>query len=150
VTKAPPVVRLVRTGSDEQGTPGRLVCDEIPGLALNTLELPWRLNQRRRSCIPAGLYTCAAVQSPRFGHVYEVRRVPDRSHILIHPGNVAGDVDQGWASHLEGCIALGERRGQIKTGSGRWQRAVLVSRPAVERLHAALRMRPFVLEVVGP
>lgn len=144
-----PVLRLVRAGSDDQGTPGRLVSDAIPGLALHTLELPWRRNQRRRSCIPPGLYTCAAVQSPRFGHVYEVRRVPERSAILIHPGNVAGDVDQGWASHLEGCIALGERRGQIKA-AGRWQRAVLVSRPAVDRFHQALRMRPFMLEVTGP
>ena len=32
---------------------------------------------------------------------------PNRDHILIHPANLAGDVDKGFVSQLEGCFAPG-------------------------------------------
>lgn len=70
-----------------------------------TLELPWRDNQVRVSCIPAGSYWCVKHTSPKFGRCFWVRDVPGRSEILIHPGNFHTD--------LLGCIAPGRRHTDI-------------------------------------
>lgn len=137
-------VRLIRGASTDQGTFGRLLFG--PNV-LHTVELPWRDNARQRSCIPAGSYRCALVNSPRFGRVYGVANVPGRSHILIHAANVGGDVDLGWDSQLHGCIAPVERLGAIKNTAGRMQRAGLVSRPALRRLMAWADGQPFTLEI---
>lgn len=135
-----PRARLVRMHGDDQGTPGIVVS---PGGWWHTLELPWRDNRRKLSCIPPGTYLCTVVQSPRFGRCYWVRDVPGRSEILIHPGNVAGEIPR-WKSHVQGCIQLGMRPGTL------WgQRAVLVSRPAVRAFCDAMAWRPFTLEVIG-
>jgi hypothetical protein len=133
-----PRVLILRDPSTEEGTPGVLVSESF---GCHTLELPWLDNARKRSCIPAGVYRCAVVQSPRFGRVYGVQNVPGRTHILIHAGNWAGQIPQR-RTHVQGCILLGERMGSL---SG--QRAVLLSRPAVRRFMAAMQGRPFELEV---
>jgi len=111
------------------------------GFSCHTLELPWRDNVRKLSCIPAGTYECVMVRSPRFGAVYHVRDVPGRSEILLHAGNLAGMLPR-FRADVQGCILLGERVGRINN-----QRAVLVSRPAVRRFNTAMRMKPFELEV---
>lgn len=67
----------------------------------NTLERPWLNNQTGVSCIPAGVYTCKRVKSPKFGNTFQVMDVPGRAEILLHKGNLASD------SH--GCILIGER-----------------------------------------
>lgn len=133
-----PRVLILRDPSTDQGTPGVLVSESF---GCRTLELPWLDNLSKRSCIPAGVYRCAIVNSPRFGRVYHVQNVPGRSAVLIHPGNWAGQIPQ-WRTHVQGCIVLGERAGTL---SG--QRAVLVSKPAVRRFMAAMGGRPFDLEV---
>jgi hypothetical protein len=133
-----PRVLILRDPSTEEGTPGVLVSESF---GCHTLELPWLDNARKRSCIPAGVYRCAVVNSPRFGRVYGVQNVPGRTHILIHAGNWAGQIPQR-KTHVQGCILLGERMGSL---SG--QRAVLLSRPAVRRFMAAMQGRPFELEV---
>ena len=51
-----------------------------------TLELPWKGNQRRVSCIPEGRYWVGRVNSPRFGWTYEVKDVPGRDAILFLSG----------------------------------------------------------------
>ena len=135
---------LTRGPSTDEGTFGVLAFGKQ---VVNTVELPWRDNVRQISCIPPGTYECAIVQSPRFGRVYEVKNVPGRSHVLIHPANFAGDAELGWTTELQGCIALGERRGRIKNPSGKMQRAVLVSRPAVTKLMSWAAGAPFTLEV---
>jgi hypothetical protein len=139
VNAALPTVHLVRGPSTPQGTLGRMVLPT--GRAWHSLELPWRDNMRKLSCIPPGEYRCVIVRSPRFGRVYGVTGVPGRSHILIHGGNLAGQIAQ-WKTHVQGCIVLGERRGAIEG-----QRAVLVSQPAVRAFRAAMQDRPFILEV---
>ena len=73
-----------------------------------TVERPWLNNQRGISCIPTGQYTCLAVNSPKFGHTFEVTGVPQRSEILFHKGNIDDD------SH--GCIILGESFARWTTG----------------------------------
>jgi hypothetical protein len=134
------VATLHREPADDEGTPGVLVAE---GRAWNTLELPWRENRRKLSRIPAGRYRCVWVRSPRFGWVYHVTQVPDRSAVLIHGGNLAGDVMRGFKTHVQGCILLGERRGRLGG-----QKAVLVSQPALRRFHTIMGQRPFFLEML--
>ncbi len=74
---------------------GEKMCD--------TLELPYRDNQRSISCIPAGEYS-ARLRYPResgsrdYLHIL-VKDVPNRDYILFHRGNNA--------SHSRGCILVG-------------------------------------------
>jgi len=139
------IVTLKRGNSTDQGTFGTLY---FGGNVLHAVELPWRDNARRVSCIPAGTYQCALVNSPRFGKVYGVKNVPGRSHILIHASNLAGDVYKGWITQLHGCIAPAERLGAIKIPSGKMQAAGLVSRPALRKLMNWAGGSSFTLEVV--
>lgn len=97
-------VNLTRFGAGDDGTKGNLSTD---GFACLTLELPWRDNTKGRSCIPCGEYVVTWGVSQRFGECYHVQSVPDRSSILIHAGNWAGDTGMGFKSDVEGCILLG-------------------------------------------
>jgi hypothetical protein len=65
----------------------------------HTVELPWKNNERRKSCIPEGTYKCKPHTSPKFGKTFWIQDVPGRSEILIHVGNFTSD--------LLGCIAPG-------------------------------------------
>ena len=65
-----------------------------------TLELPWKDNSRKVSCIPEGTYLCQAGVSPSNGNVIKVYDVPNRSHIQIHAGNFTSDI--------EGCTLVGD------------------------------------------
>jgi len=66
-----------------------------------SLELPWKDNEVRVSCIPAGEYDCVKHTSPKFGECFWVKDVPNRSEILIHPAN--------YVSQLLGCVAMGKK-----------------------------------------
>lgn len=116
---------------------------------VHTVELPWRDNKQQRSCIPTGVYKCAIVKSPKFGRVYGVQNVPNRSNVLIHSANFAGDVDKGWTTQLHGCVSLGMRVGQMRNSAGQMQSAVLVSRTAVGRLMDWANGEPFYLEITN-
>jgi hypothetical protein len=82
-----------------------------------TLEDRWFDNEKQISCIPAGKYKIRLHDSPKFGKVYQVCDVPDRSHILIHAGNTKEDT--------HGCILLGLMYGTLGT-----ETAVISSRAA--------------------
>lgn len=69
---------------------GKRLCDSI--------EPPWRNNQRQISCIPEGRYQLTHRLSLRFGHHFLVNNVPGRSAILIHAFNHA-------LRESRGCIA---------------------------------------------
>lgn len=77
------------------------VVNELGGVLFEfkALELPWKNNERRVSCIPAGTYQIIKHTSPKFGQCYWVQDVPNRSEILIHPAN--------YHHQLLGCIAPG-------------------------------------------
>ena len=92
-----PDLLLKRVDHREWGTYGVLVGPDGPFIV--TLELPWRENEQRVSSIPAGVYVCNRVQSPRFGNTFEVTGVPNRSKILFHGGNSTEDT--------LGCILTG-------------------------------------------
>lgn len=133
---------LFRGPSTDQGTPGILLRPDGFRIAYS-LELPWRDNARCRSCIPPGQYSVRCVNTPKRGDVYLVERVPGRSSILIHSGNVAGDVSLGLESDVLGCILLGQTRG-VRRG----QMAVLLSKPAVRAFMTEMDRQPFTLEVI--
>lgn len=68
-----------------------------------SLEPPWADNQRNVSCIPAGRYSIKKRHAPKFGHHLHVLGVPNRSYILVHPGNYMDTQKQ----NSEGCILTG-------------------------------------------
>lgn len=131
---------------DAEGTLGRLVGEGVPDTPV--MEPPWRDNRPCRSCIPPGAYIVAPHVSPRYGRCQLVTGTPGRSHILLHAGNVGGDVEDGWVTHTLGCLLPGSRAGRLVV-AGRPQRAVLASRTATRRLlewadgrHWRLEIRP--------
>lgn len=128
------VLQRLETGDD--GTFGRF-------LGWYTGELPWRGNAQSVSCIPAGEYAVVWTWSPRFKrNTYRILGVSGRDGVLIHSANLMGDAALGRRSQLNGCVALGERLGWIEG-----QKALLLSRPAVDGLETKLGRQPFILEV---
>jgi len=136
-------VYLYREPSTDEGTFGYIV---YRGDYWHTLELPDRDNQRSISCIPFGEYICVVRYSPRFKRLtFWLTDVEGRTFILIHGANFAGDVEKGYQSHLNGCIALGKGRGKIKNKFGKFQRAVLTSKFAVSQFMDRMENEEFKL-----
>ena len=123
---------LTRLESTDDYTLGQLIAD---GLAVHTLEPPWRDNARGVSCIPPGHYECERRKSPRYGETYWLLDTDPRQFILIHPGNVV--------RHTKGCILPGQRVGWLEG-----QRAVLLSRPAVREIEDYFGHQSFELEII--
>jgi hypothetical protein len=89
------VLLITRTYFPE-GTNGKLECEGK--LICNTIELPWKNNETKVSCIPEGKYFIQKRYSSKFKWHLEVVNVPNRSLILFHPANNA-------SKELNGCIA---------------------------------------------
>ena len=89
------VLFLTRTYFPE-GTNGKIQCEGK--LICNTIELPWKKNEKRVSCIPEGKYFIRKRYSQKFKWHLEVVDVKNRSFILFHPANNA-------LKELNGCIA---------------------------------------------
>jgi hypothetical protein len=106
------------------------------------LELPNRNNERQYSRIPEGMYKVTFAKSPKFGWVYQVTDVPGRGHILMHPGNYAGDARLQYKTHSHGCLLPCGKRGSIGG-----QRAGLISAPTVAALVKHFKKRSFMMEV---
>lgn len=111
-----------------------------------TLEPPWRNNERNRSCIPGGRYECVWHQSPRFGGVYRVTTVPNRSYVLHHPGNFGGDTEKAFKTNTQACILHGKHIGHLWNGK-RMQRAILSSRIAITDFIEIMKKAPFIVEI---
>jgi hypothetical protein len=78
------------------GTNGKIV-HEVK-LLCHCIELPWKNNERRISCIPEGSYSLKKCNSAKFGEHIEITGVENRNLILFHPANNA-------IKELNGCIA---------------------------------------------
>jgi len=89
------VLELSRTYFPD-GTNGKLECDGK--FICNTIELPWKKNETKVSCIPEGKYFIKKRYSNKFKWHLEVLDVINRSLILFHPANNA-------LQELNGCIA---------------------------------------------
>jgi hypothetical protein len=79
-----------------EGTNGRILYEDR--LMMYSIELPWKNNQARVSCIPEGKYELVKRWSLKFGRHLQVMNVSGRKYILIHPANEA-------LRELKGCIA---------------------------------------------
>lgn len=97
-------VHLHRISDIETGTYGILLLNNAP-LCL-TLEDCWLDNQPYISCIPAGTYDCVRYKSSKFGRVWLVKNVPERTGILFHEGNYAGTKGER-DGNTTGCILFG-------------------------------------------
>jgi hypothetical protein len=89
------VLFLTRTYFPD-GTNGKLMSEGK--LICKTIELPWKNNEKRVSCIPEGRYFIRKRYSQKFKWHLEVVDVQNRSYILFHPANNA-------LKELNGCIA---------------------------------------------
>lgn len=78
------------------GTNGKLECEGK--LICNTIELPWKNNETRVSCIPEGKYFIKKRYSQKFQWHLVIENIQNRSLILFHPANNA-------LQELNGCIA---------------------------------------------
>jgi len=78
------------------GTNGKLECEGK--FICYTIELPWKENEKRVSCIPEGKYLLKKRYSSKFQWHLEVVDVKNRNLILFHPANNA-------LLELNGCIA---------------------------------------------
>ena len=89
------VLELSRTYFPD-GTNGKLECEGK--LICYTIELPWKNNETKVSCIPDGKYFIRKRYSRKFQWHLEVIDVKNRKFILFHPANNA-------LKELNGCIA---------------------------------------------
>lgn len=94
-------IKIQREPENPQSTPGTMQIDGEPfGF---TIELPWKDNKPRVSCIPPGVYDLVITHSNRFGKkMILVLDVPDREGIRIHNAN--------FAHQLHGCLAVARKR----------------------------------------
>lgn len=94
-----------------------------------SLELEWHENIAFHSCVPCGIYPLVRRDSwygrKTYGYTYEIRDVPERSDILIHPAN--------WPHELSGCVATGETIAKL-----RGERALLNSGGTFRALKKAM------------
>ena len=88
-------LQLKRTYFPE-GTNGILTCEGK--IICLTIELPWKNNEKRVSCIPEGKYFLRKRYSAKFKWHLEVIGVKNRTLILFHSANNA-------QKELNGCIA---------------------------------------------
>lgn len=78
------------------GTNGQILIGSAP--VCYSIELPWKNNQRRISCIPEGRYELTIYNSPKHGPCLLLKNVPNRDMVEVHEAN--------WAiKELNGCIA---------------------------------------------
>lgn len=87
---------LISRNYHTKGTNGALHVNGKPFCF--TIELPWKDNAPKVSCIPEGSYNIVKRHSDDHGNHLLVQGVPGRSYILIHPANNA-------LKELRGCIA---------------------------------------------
>jgi len=113
-----------------------------------TLELPWRNNEPKVSCIPTGNYRAifrgANEGSGKYGNHYRILQpdgkteVSNRSFILIHNGNTFWDI--------KGCILIGVSHQDINKDG---YCDVTASRPTMAKLVEIVGENGFDLEIRG-
>lgn len=100
-------VTLKRTESNAYETLGELLYNGA--VIAKTLELPYRGNVRRVSCIPKGNYKVVRRKTAKYGNHFHLKDVPGRSYILIHNAN--------YYYNLLGCIGVGKEHIDINGDS---------------------------------
>jgi hypothetical protein len=98
-------IKIIRTYLKDVTLGEAILSNGIPNLQFKTLELPFKNNDRRVSCIPEGVYMWKKHISPKFGATLWIQDVANRSEILLHSGNFTSDT--------LGCILPGEKHSDI-------------------------------------
>jgi hypothetical protein len=106
------------------------------GKVYHTLELAWKNNNRKVSCIPKGKYKVRKRTSAKYGEHFHILDVKNRDFILIHFGNYHTDI--------LGCILPGKGLADINK-DGRLD--VTGSRQAMKELLSTLP-KEFELEII--
>jgi len=127
-------VKIHRSLQNEHGTFGILSFEGKP--LCNTLELPWKQNKPRVSCIPEGIYNVVPHTGTLFKNVWRLENVTGREAILIHYGNTVEDI--------LGCILVGQSFSTLKGLP-----AVTHSRDTLDMLKQKLP-KEFTLQVIDP
>ena len=103
---------LIRDSFTDKAVLGKLYLNsEFYG---HTLELAWKENQKRISCIPKGVYEVKKRHTEKSKYKYEhlhILDVPDRELILMHIGN--------YPKNSKGCILVGNTRALNFVGESR-------------------------------
>ena len=73
-----------------------------------SIELPWKDNQHRISCIPEGRYELTKRYNQRFGWHLLVNNVVNRNYILIHAYNDALKESKGCIAPVSICTGEGK------------------------------------------
>jgi len=132
---------LQRLEAGDQGTFGLLTT--VGGPRAYSGELPPRDNRTAESSIPAGAYELQWAWSEHLGkYCYHFVYVPGRAGILLHSANLMGDRAKGYRAQLLGCLSAGERLGYMD-----YQKALLISRPAVSAIETYFQRQPFLMEI---
>jgi hypothetical protein len=102
---------LIRDTFTEKSTTGKFYLDGE--FYAHSLELAWKDNEKRVSCIPIGVYKLrkrkpSESQKYKYEHL-EILDVPNRTKILLHIGNYANSLNIE-KSDTTGCILLGNTR----------------------------------------
>ena len=145
-------LKLIRHQSSDEGTFGVIV-STADRTCWHTAELPWRGNERGKSCIPIGSYETEWITRENGGKAVWLPHVPGRDEILVHAGNWAGDEDKGFRSDSDGCILIGRRIDllqwkQSDSGDTRLQRGTLDSAATLDLFHDYTAGKPFLLDIV--
>jgi hypothetical protein len=118
---------LTRDASTAQGTTGKItIYDPVQKKDVTvcyTIELPDKKNATNVSSIPTGTYTVVPYGSENF----LVQNVLNRSGILIHKGNWAGDESLGFRSDSKGCILPGNAITKLDVPGGKKQQLAVSS-----------------------
>ena len=122
-----------------EGTNGTLTVNDDVAPLCHTIELPWRNNQVKVSCIPAGIYTVRLRYSPRFSWHLHVHNVPGRSTILFHPANNA-------RLELQGCIAPVT----VLTGAGTGSFSRKACNRLMQEVSVSLRANETIFLIIHP
>lgn len=114
---------------------------------LRTLELPWLNNQRFVSCIPEGVFFCEYRYTTIFKHHYLIKNVPNRTMILFHALNFAGQPNPRTNKvETNGCIGVGlhhfdiDKNGIIDLAS---------SIVGMDRMFKIIGKQDFVLKIIS-
>lgn len=127
-------VKIHRALQNEHGTFGILSFEGKP--LCNTLELPWKQNKPKVSCIPEGTYYCVPHNGKDFSNVWRLETVEGRSGILIHEGN--------FLKNSTGCILVGDSIKAFPSGPG-----IGNSQETLDMLRKKLP-KEFTLQVIDP
>lgn len=121
---------IVRNNYQDKQTLGFLFVIENDEILFEckTLELPWKDNKSKVSCIPKGTYSAKKEYSNSFKQdLFELKNVPGRSEIKIHSAN--------YYIQLKGCIGVGDKYADLNNDG---YLDILNSKKTLAQLHAII------------